>query len=203
MTTQTTAYRSARGALFAAMIGLGGVMTSAGAALACACCADVGQRTEMVVVIDAFLASELERLRPEPIAVIRNAAGGEDIAATLVIEKIEGVWVFSFTTINGAVGTLSARMPQTLDFIAVDETPTVARQNVELAKVATLASATVATGFFAGDAGTAAAQAIMSIEGRGNNCTDAAQFTGWRVDVNVGDDSYQIFGALGPVAPES
>jgi hypothetical protein len=186
------------------------VLAAPGEALACACCTNPGQRYVDVETLDPGRLEEIESLRfgtearlyvgeagVEAIKGIQDPAERYDLAVNW--DKTHPVKTdISFTLSNpgGRSGTLSLRLPQTISIFEVDprDSPDQGTGPV-LYKEWKLIGEVTGTGAFSG---TNSPKQVLTLilQGRGNSCTSAADFTHWTLVTEGPKGSYSLFGEL-------
>jgi hypothetical protein len=186
------------------------VSTAPGAARACACCTNPGQRYVEVEKLDAGRLDEIERVRfgndaqlhvgeagLETIEGIQEPAERYDLSVNW--DKTHpGITDLSFTLANpgGRSGTLSLRLPQKISIFEVDprDSPDQGTGPV-LYKEWKLSGEVTGTGAFSG---TNSPKQVLTLilQGRGNSCTGADSFTHWSLVMQGPKANYLFFGAL-------
>lgn len=192
--------------VLAALILLG----APGKALACACCTNQGQRYVEVEKLDAGRLDEIERLRFGKEARLYIGEAG--------VETIKGIqdpaerydlsvnWdkthpgktnlSFSLDNLSGRSGTLSLRLPQKISIFEVDPRDSADQgTGPVLYKEWKLTGEVTGTGVFSG---TNSSNQVLTLilQGRGNSCTSAADFTHWTLVMEGPNGSYSLFGDL-------
>ena len=188
------------------------MLAAPGEALACACCTNQGQRYVDVETFDSGRREEVERLRfgnearlyvgaggIETIQGIEDPAERYDLAVTF--DKTHpGKTSISFTLANpgGRSGTLSLRLPQAISIFEVDPRDGPDRgTGPVLYKEWKLTGEATGTGAFSATNG-AKQSLTLILQGRGNSCTSAADFTHWTLVTEGPKGSYSLFGELMP-----
>lgn len=168
-----------------------------GGALACACCAEHGERHLYALELGDWEASELGQLgaATEARLFVTNCgldcvSGIDDPKLSYPVEiEIDAAEArFDF----GAAGELRFEMPRAYTRFAVDTDPTAEGGQAPLYTEMWLSGTVSGTGDFA--AGGGAGDLVLS--GTGNLCFDAARLTHWRLDVTAAGVSYRLYGAL-------
>lgn len=179
------------------------------AAFACACCTNIGQRNVGTVRLDAYKLDEINRLRfareaklftgeadPSDVRGIATPAARYDLTAAWQNERL----MFSLRDPAGGNGTLTLPRPVTVSVFEVDPR-TETREGgsgPSLYKEWKLTGKPAGTGVFA--VGIGAGQLLtLILQGRGNSCTTAADFTHWTLVMQGPKASYSLFGDLVPV----
>ena len=185
-------------------------LAAPGEGLACACCTNPGQRYVDVETLDPGRLEEIESLRfgkearlfvgeagVEAIKGIQDPAERYDLAVNW--DKTHpGKTDISFTLGNpgGRSGTLSLRLPQTISIFEVDprDSPDQGTGPV-LYKEWKLIGEVTGTGAFSG---TNSPKQVLTLilQGRGNSCTSAADFTHWTLVTEGPKGVYSLFGTL-------
>jgi hypothetical protein len=173
-------------------------------ALACACCTSTGTRTDVVMKLNSGYVAELERLRfdrtaqlflaesePETVRGITTPAEKYDLQASWQNDRM----VFAFRDQADRSGTL-ALAPKTMRIFHVDprNQPDSGRGPV-LYKEWRLASNAAGAGIFAAGIGLNQSLTLV-LQGRGNNCTSASDFTHWMLVMWGPKAKYHFFGSL-------
>lgn len=188
------------------------VVLQAPAALACACCADPGERVESSGKLKASEKAELEQVRfakkarlyvndafPDGIHGLAAPTATYEIAQTRQGDR----WIFSLKDENGKTGAISFTLPATYEEFFADLHDTKPGTETRLYKEwrfnAPLTAAN-ATGIAAG-AGVAGTTVRLVLQGRGNACTWAAQFTDWTLVVSGPKVGFVLFGKLSTPPP--
>jgi hypothetical protein len=192
--------------VLAALILLG----APGKALACACCTNPGQRYVEVEKLDAGRLDEIERVRFGKEARLYVGEAG--------VETIKGIqgpaerydlsvnWdkthpgktnlSFSLDNLSGRSGTLSLRLPQKISIFEVDPRDSHDQgTGPVLYKEWKLTGEVTGTGAFSG---TNSSKQVLTLilQGRGNSCTSAADFTHWTLVMEGPNGSHSLFGDL-------
>jgi hypothetical protein len=188
------------------------LLAATGEAWACACCTNPGQRYVDVETLDSGRFEEVERLRFGTEA--RLYVGGAGVEAiTGIQDPVErydlGVnWAkthsgktnLSFTLDNpgGRSGTLSLRLPKTISVFEVDprDSPDQGTGPV-LYKEWKLTGEVTGTGAFSAANGVKQSLTLV-LQGRGNSCTSAVDFTHWTLVMEGPKGRYSLFGELVP-----
>ncbi len=169
-------------------------------ARACACCAEHGERHDLVLPIKDDMQDMLAQLRfADRANLYMTAAGWDDdvirgIPAKnraetyhLSVSLEKEMWSFVFKDDHGNRGKIGFAQPLTLHEYAVDQRPQIAQSSayvpVELYKEWTLQAPLSPAGFF--DRPTKGIiSAKLILHGWGNGCTDAGQFANWTLEVS-------------------
>lgn len=174
-------------------------------ALACACCANIGERSDIVMKLEKSYVEELEQLRFERTAVLFLGEADPDSVKGITTASenynLEAAWknrqiVFAFRDQAGRSGTLTLTQPKTISLFSVDprnqpDHPRAPR----LYKEWRLTSKAAGTGVFA--AGLGAGQSLtLVLQGGGNNCTSANDFTHWMLVMWGPKAKYHFYGSL-------
>jgi hypothetical protein len=170
---------------------------------ACACCTSPGERTDLAVKLESGHADELSRLRFDPRAqlFLGDADPESIIGITTPAEKYElqASWkgdrfVFALRDEKDRSGTLVLLRPKTISSFGVDPRNQPDRPNGPvLYKEWRLTSKAAGTGVFA--TGLGATQTLtLVLQGGGNNCTSANDFTHWMLVMWGPKAKYHFFG---------
>ncbi|MDA9008465.1 hypothetical protein N9K16_00735 [Alphaproteobacteria bacterium] len=178
-------------------------------ALACACCADAGDRRISTTPIDEYSQSILSSLRFAREASLYLTADEEqtrginnpnDSFDYFVDVKLNATnWVFEFSDKPGNVGQLSMAAGSLMREFSIDTKPETQTSDdykpVELYKEFELSGAVSGTGVF--DPGyTDLLIGKLIFHGLGNGCSDASQFTNWTLSVTGPETDFRFFGKL-------
>lgn len=185
------------------------VLAAATQANACACCTNAGQRNVGRSKIDAYAAGVLDAVRfgvdaqlytgEADIGDIKGIKAASD-RWTMVVAKTSKTWRFAFDDGKGNTGDLVFALPAVVTKFEVDpRAPEPARSNGEslLYKEWRFTTKAKGTGMFEGITGDPQ-QATLILHGRGNNCTDASQFTAWTLVLHGAKGTITVFGPLQP-----
>ena len=181
------------------------MVTLASQALACACCASTGERMDLAMPLNAGHVEELQRLRFEKAAQLFLGEADPDsvkgIATPSARYDLDAAWrdnqfVFAFRDDKGRAGTLALQRPATIGIFHTD-----LRQEPEgglgpaLYKEWRLTAKANGAGVFAPGLG---AQQLLTLvlQGRGNNCSGAGDFTHWMLVMRGPKAKYHLFGDL-------
>jgi len=186
------------------------MLAAPGETHACACCTNPGQRYVEVEALDSGRLDEIESLRfgkearlfvgeggVETIKGIQDPAERYDLSVTW--DKTHpGKTNISLALGNpgGPSGTLSLSLPQTISIFEVDPRDSPDRgTGPVLYKEWKLTGEVTGTGAFSG---TNSAKQLLTLilQGRGNSCTGAADFTHWTLVTEGPKGTYSLFGDL-------
>jgi hypothetical protein len=180
------------------------------AAHACACCAEPGQRVETSTKLEPYEKGELQKVRFTNKARLymtdAGAAGIQgvtdptdtyELTQSLVGER----WTFSFKDTKGRTGSLTFTLPAKIESFFGD--PQDGKPDTEpvLYKEWRLTAPVTAAGVFAPASATGAPTIRLVLQGRGNSCTSAGQFTRYSLIVSGPSARFTLFGALASPAP--
>ncbi|HKU99708.1 MAG TPA: hypothetical protein VJR58_30720 [Vineibacter sp.] len=179
-----------------------------GDAHACACCTDIGQRRVATDKLDTYRRGEIDRLRFAPTAELyTGSAGPEDLkglrAATTdygleVRQQDDGI-IFELRDKDQRAGTLSLVWPDVISIFEVDprQDKRAGGLGPRLYKEWSVTGKITATGIFepSNDGGT---RITLILQGGGNSCTGAEDFTDWTLSVDGPNAAYSFIGALLP-----
>lgn len=173
---------------------------------ACACCTNQGQRHVGVEKLDLGKREEIARLRFGADAQMFTGEGdAEDIKGIaktsgryrLQVSQGDSRWTFTFQDKAGGSGVLTLAMPATVSVFEVD--PRLGEreggQGPVLYKEWRLTSAAAGTGIFAPGMG-AGQRVTLILQGHGNSCTSAYDFSHWTIVVSGPKADYSLFGTL-------
>ena len=183
-----------------------GLAVSLQAAYACACCTHTGQRHDAVGPLDPGKRDEIGRLRFRPVAHLFTGEADPDmikgIAAqssqyNLRVKHEKGRWVFAFRDKNGRSGTLVLAMPKSIAVLEVDPRRGERKGGIgpSLYREWKLTSRAAGTGIFAPGMGETQ-RITLVLQGNGNSCASAGDFTHWTLAVSGPVARYHLFGEL-------
>ncbi len=179
---------------------------------ACACCTNPGQRYVEVEKLDSGRLEEIESLRfgeeawlfvgegdVETITGIHNPVERYDLTVNWnKTHDAAGKTAIDFILTNpgGGSGTLSLRVPQNISIFEIDprDSPDQGTGPV-LYKEWKLTGEATGTGAFSG---TNSSKQVLTLilQGRGNSCTSAQDFTHWTLVTEGPKGIYSLFGDL-------
>ena len=174
-------------------------------ALACACCTNEGQRNVANVALDSGKRQEIESLRFGGKATLftgeGDAGGVEGIATPAGTYKLATEWredklVLSFRDTAGHTGTLALVRPATISVFEVDPRDRPDQgHGPRLYKEWKLSAPASGSGVFR--PGIAPRQILtLVLQGGGNSCTSAIDFTHWTLVMQGPKANYTLFGNL-------
>jgi hypothetical protein len=175
------------------------------AALACACCTNPGQRNVATVALDSGKRQEIESLRFAGMATLFTGEGDvegiEGIATPAGTYNLTARWledrlVLSFRDAAGHTGKLSLARPSTISVFEVDPRHGPDKgHGPKLYKEWTLSAPAAGSGVF--QPGIAPRQILtLILQGGGNSCTSAGDFTHWTLVMQGPKANYTLFGDL-------
>ena len=173
-------------------------------ALACACCADRGFYSISYQQPGTYLRDEIAKIKFAPTANLFLGGAGEDsvkgILSVAETYKLLGKfapasWEMTFTT-GTKTGVLTLPLPDKVLSYKVDTHENEeSRGDVTLYKELRFAGTTSGTGIF--QAGIVApTKYFLVLQGRGNLCDSAPDYTHWRLEITGKKASYAFFGKL-------
>ncbi len=174
-------------------------------AFACACCTHAGQRHVATVALDSGKRQEIESLRFAGKATLFTAEGEaadiKGIATPSGSYELTAKWlddrlVLSFRDKLGRTGILSMALPKTLSVFEVDPRDRPDRgQGPTLYKEWKLSAPAAGSGVF--QPGIAPRQLLtLILQGGGNSCTSAIDFSHWTLVMQGPKANYTLFGDL-------
>ena len=175
-------------------------------AQACACCANDGQRYVEVMQLDSERRAQVTAVRFAKEAKLYVGEAGPEIVQGIVKPSetyaIDVTWesgraLFALRDDAGHEGTLTLTVPDKITIFEVDprDGNTEAGGGPLLYKEWKLTGAVTGAGVF--NTGTAKGQLLtLILQGRGNSCTTAADFTHWTLVMQGEKGNYTLFGAL-------
>jgi hypothetical protein len=173
--------------------------------LACACCTNEGQRNVATITLDSGRREEIESLRFGDKVTLFAGEGDVDgikgIATPadtyrLAAKWLEGRLVLSFADANGRTGTLSLARLATISVFEVDPRDRPDKgQGPRLYKEWKLSAPAAGSGVF--QPGIAPRQILtLILQGGGNSCTSAVDFSHWTLVMQGPNADYTLFGDL-------
>lgn len=174
-------------------------------AIACACCTSTGERFDLVTKVDKYHVEELQRVRFDGKAVLFLGEAEPEmvkgISTPAARYELKTDWqnnrmVFLFRDQAQHAGTLSVAMPRTISIFSVDPRPqSEGPRGPALYKEWRLTSPAAGTGIFT--PGIRAGQNLtLVLQGSGNNCTSANDFSHWMLVMDGPKAKYHFFGGL-------
>jgi hypothetical protein len=174
-------------------------------ALACACCSNEGQRNVATVALDSGKRQEIESLRFAGMATVFTGEGDVDgiegIATPSPTYKLAAEWagdrlVLSFRDGSSHTGTLSLARPGTISVFEVDprDRPDTG-QGPRLYKEWKLSAPAAGSGVFRPGIGRRQTLTLI-LQGSGNSCTSAIDFSHWTLVMQGPNANYTLFGDL-------
>jgi hypothetical protein len=162
----------------------------AGSASACACCADSGTWYEARSTFDATERGELARLRFTTARYVLTPAGnGTPAGAFRVTAALTGrTWRWQI----GANGTLVFGLPATAITFATD----LHDGKLSPGGGPLLYKELRVQGRLSAEGGLRGTQYRLVLQGRGNNCLNAADFRTWHLDVYGAGARYALYGTF-------
>lgn len=173
-------------------------------ALACACCADPGQRSWGLQKLDGYIAGILSDIQFGPVANLYvdpcdlecvEGVGDPSYTYDLIVKRqAEGLNFALVGKDNESRGAIRLQLPDTIETFATDPAPDPSTMSPILYKEWRLA--TVPSGDGAFGAVTKGHTAELVLIGRGNSCDSDADFTHWILDARGDGVGFRLFGAL-------
>ncbi|MDO9561749.1 MAG: hypothetical protein Q7J60_09025 [Bradyrhizobium sp.] len=174
-------------------------------AFACACCTQQGQRNVATVALDSGKRQEIESLRFAGKATLfageGEAAEIEGIATPSESYELTAKWLddrleLSFRDKLGRTGMLSMARPKTMSVFEVDPRDRPDKgQGPVLYKEWKLTAPAAGSGVFR--PGIAPRQLLtLILQGGGNSCTSASDFSHWTLVMQGPKANYTLFGDL-------
>lgn len=192
--------------LVASCIALAGIAASVRETHACACCTNAGQRYEAVEALDSGRLDEIDQLRFAAVAKLYTGEADPDmikgVAAAssrydLKVKQGRDRWVFAFRNAGGRTGTLTLTLPKSIAVFAVDPRRGEREGGTgpALYREWKLTARAVGTGIF--EPGMGEGQRLtLVLQGHGNSCASASDFTHWTLVVSGPVATYHLFGEL-------
>lgn len=181
------------------------MLAAPGEAHACACCTNPGQRYVEVEALDSGRRAEIDQLRFADTAQLFVGEGSPDdvegIGTPSERYALDVTWekdrvVFRLRDDADHAGTLSLIVPNKISIFEVDPRDSPDRgTGPVLYKEWKLTGEVTGTGAFSG---TNSAKQLLTLilQGRGNSCTGAADFTHWTLVTEGPKGTYSLFGDL-------
>ena len=167
--------------------------------LACACCADRGERNVIEVTRDAYIVGEFGYLRSNGRAELfitpcdlDCVRGIDDPAYDYAVTLDLSGWAMELSLSDGA-GMLRMEFPYGLERFIVDPEPLRERPNVILYNEFRVQGVISASGIFTESDG---AQAELVLAGQTNHCWSARDLSHWSLDVNGEMAEFRLFGGF-------
>lgn len=184
------------------------------AAIACACCSEPGVWYERTDRISEYEITEIDRLRFDAgAAIYMTDGGGEDMVRgisnpvlyeeyALTLTKRQRRWTLSFKDKAGRTGALSFTIPNSIVEFAADinDGEQSGGGGPLLYKEWRLTGPVTGTGVFK-KGSTPQTKFRLVLQGRGNSCTSAEMFDGWRLQIFGPRASYQFYGKFTDPTP--
>lgn len=186
-------------------VAMAALLAALNPASACACCSDRGQRNVGSAELADYQWSEIDRIRFGGTAELYTGSAdtsdiqgiaNADSSYTLAVTRDGKAVTFAFTGQAGQTGSLAMTLPVNAAFYEID-TRDVPDSGVGPAiyKEWKFSAEPTGTGDFA--AGTGKGQTLtLILQGRGNNCAMAEDFTHWTLVMEGPKGAYMLFGDL-------
>lgn len=171
--------------LFAVAAIVAASLAYAGNAAACACCADTSTRFERTAMLQSFDKSELARLRFAPKAFDVPTPEGRNGSYTVTGSLKGGGWRIALSGLPAL--TFSAPARATSFGTDVHDGRKGGGGGPLLYKELRLSGAASGPG----------TRYRLILQGRGNNCLAAEDFTHWRLEVTGGKQKLAVWGTFG------
>jgi hypothetical protein len=175
-------------------------------AYACACCTNTAQRNVGVYELDSSKRGEIDQLRFGALAHLYTGEADADaikgiatpsVRYTLSVAQHADRWLFSFGDAEGRSGTLTLAIPKSIAVFEVDPRRDEREGGLgpALYKEWRLTSPAAGTGIFTPGMGKGQLVTLI-LQGDGNNCHSAADFTHWTLVVSGPIAGYHLYGGL-------
>lgn len=180
--------------MFALLLGL-----PASPALACACCAEKGERVTQSFARGDYEDEELSQLGDLGTAQVFTTACGLECVVGIDGEAYEYAVALSLENgeallrMSDGSGALRVALPPEIMSFAVDTDPLSDANHVVLYRELRMVGPVSGTGVFVAADG---AQAEIILAGEGNQCWSAADFSHWLLDVRGERAEFRLFGGL-------
>ena len=178
-------------------------LTAGGTALACACCTNEGQRNVSTVALDSGKREQIESLRFGGTAKLFTGESDVETIRGIMTPSasyhMTAAWrdsrlVFSLRDDKGRSGTLALARPTSMAVFEVDpRNGKDAGQGPALYKEWKLSAQATATGVFAPGNGPRQTLTLI-VQGHGNSCTDASDFSHWTLVMQGPKSNFTLFG---------
>lgn len=173
---------------------------------ACACCAEVGEYSISSRKPLSFELDELKKLKfgtPNLFTVTEDDTEGIfPVGEKYFLNALflNNIWKFTFKDEKGKSGILTLPMSATMiDYKADIHDNKDGGETVLYKELRFKSSVKSGTGIF--KKGIApATDYFLVLQGRGNNCMNASDFTHWRLEITGKNASFAFFGELKPVS---
>lgn len=182
------------------------LLLPASESFACSCCTNTAQRRIGDVTLDDDRFDEIARLRFEEAATLYLS--DDDGATVTGIDKpdthyrLAAAWqdgrlTLTFRDTAGRLGTLALARPQRISIFEVDPRDPAPAGGLgpRLYKEWKLTGPAVGNGIFTGGTGDGQTLTLI-LQGRGNNCANADDFTHWTLTTHGPKANYVLYGAL-------
>ena len=175
-------------------------------ARACACCSELGMRVEATTNLSTYERNQLERMRfDEKAKLYMTEAFPDDINGIIdpseqpyELRHIAGPdqWIFELTDNRGRRGTIAIPLPQRLARFMVDprDGSSSPGGGPGLYKEWRLSNVSTLSGLLAESSDKA--QATLILQGHGNGCTEAEDFTHWTLQLSGPNVQFRLLGTL-------
>jgi hypothetical protein len=170
-----------------AVLTVGASLAAPAAAVACACCAEPGTWYQLTSPLQSDERAELAKLRFGTASVVPTPEGGGFTSVAMKASLRGGVWVWNVGPFQARL-TLPARAT-TLGADVHDGKKSGGGGPLlykELRLVGPLRTAGMGKG----------SRYRLVLQGRGNNCLNAADFRSWHLDVLGGQKRYSLYGTF-------
>jgi hypothetical protein len=195
-----------RHALLWALVAVWAGVGAPDGAQACACCSNTGQRNVGVYRLDGFRRSEIDQVRFAPVAHLFTGEADADAIKGIstpslrydlrVTQQVDR-WIFSFRDAQGRSGTLTLAIPKSMAVLEVDPRRGEPEGGLgpTLYKEWKLTAPAAGSGVFAPGAGKGQVVTLV-LQGHGNSCASATDFTHWTLVVSGPAAQYHLYGDL-------
>jgi hypothetical protein len=195
-----------RHALLSALVVVWACAGAVAVAEACACCTNTGQRYVGIEKLDGFRRGEIDQVRFGPVAHLYTGEADADsikgiatpsLRYDLSVTQGADRWVLSLRDANGRSGTLTLTLPKSIAVFEVDPRRGEREGGLgpTLYKEWRLTAPATGTGVFAPGAGKGQLVTLI-LQGHGNSCPSAADFTHWTLVVSGPAAQYHLYGDL-------
>ena len=173
------------------------------AALACACCADPGQRMQYDTNVDGYVAEVFNQIDFGPQAAVHLTPCGVECvqgvenppdAYDLKLDRQAATLTFDLQAIDGVGnGSISLMRPSVIEVFATDMAPTANARNTQLYKEWRITVPVTGDGAFSAlSQGENLAELVL--QGTGNSCDHPGDFTHWIMTITGQGVDFRLFG---------
>ena len=174
-------------------------------ALACACCAERGHRSEQKIEFKDYLRSEVELLSLRTARLYTDAGYPENIKGidtesdqfSVSGSFSKDYWTFSLVDEAKKAGMLNLSVPEKVRMFMVDPEPNKERPGVLLYKEMSFTGSVKSASGFAKKGESKDLKYELVLQGKGNICTAAQQFSSYFLTISGANADYKFYGKIG------